>query len=720
METLPFSLNFNQITLNLIKMNSYSKYFVNIAYVLLTSIQFCSAQSPLKLGDFLDELTDKTRLAQFPEPFYQSLQASSYNRESIKRNQSGWFADSDGIGFIRTEQIGNHKEWVVMEHNGPGVITKMWAPYFYLGGLDDLEGPDIHIYLDGSSIPVISENYFKLITGRGSFPSPLAQQTARAGNSYFPIPYAKSCKITFTQKPFYHIINYRAYSPKVKIESFTRYTLESYRSKINSISSVLNNLPKQSIVTKSKSDQTLMPAESMILEVKGTQAINNFEIKLDPKQIQKKPELLRNLVLKADFDSQNTIWVPLGDFFCSANAINPMKTWTRIVESSGYFQSSWIMPFKTDAKLSILNLGKTPVKIEYFKLSTQQWKWNDQSMYFYTTWRPDELVQGSNFSDWNFLEVKGKGVLVGDAWTVLNPDFGWWGEGDEKIYVDKDWENLFPSHFGTGTEDYYGWAGGENPSKDDIFSQPFLANVVVGSATPKRRDVRGFNICTRIRSLDAIPFNNHLVFDMEASPGVDIRNPWDYLGYSSVVFWYGATQASHNRPPQQNKAQAPIMTLTEIDALKNKIKSDNGSFAGAIEVQSLKSSISHDNIQMSVIDSQDSNISKYYNNGNYQLINCSEEEGWVEYLISEQFTPAHIKIQFIDNKTTGWVQCIINGQKAGDKIVFDQGKQKTATTLDLGTHKPISNEFRLRVLMGKDKSSPLQLSTAIDFITLTR
>ena len=38
---------------------------------------------------------------------------------------------------------------------------------------------------------------------------------------------------------------------------------------------------------------------------------------------------------------------------------------------------------------------------------------------------------------------------------LINYHRGWWGEGDEKIYVDGE---DFPSHFGTGTEDYYGYA----------------------------------------------------------------------------------------------------------------------------------------------------------------------------------------------------------------------------------------------------------------------
>src|SRR5664279_1746017 len=138
------------------------------------------------IQSLLKEMACRSCLARYPYPAYASLQASSYNRESTARDAPGWFADSDGTGFIRTEEKDGKTEWVVMEHDGPGTITKMWAPYFYYGGLDDLVGPNINIYLDGSVTPVISENYFKLITGKGSVPAPFAQVTARAGDCYLP------------------------------------------------------------------------------------------------------------------------------------------------------------------------------------------------------------------------------------------------------------------------------------------------------------------------------------------------------------------------------------------------------------------------------------------------------------------------------------------------------------------------------------------------------
>ena len=60
------------------------------------------------------------------------------------------------------------------------------------------------------------------------------------------------------------------------------------------------------------------------------------------------------------------------------------------------------------------------------------------------------------FRDWHLARIEGQGQLVGTLLNVENPPgAAWWGEGDEKIYVDGE---RFPSLFGTGTEDYFGYA----------------------------------------------------------------------------------------------------------------------------------------------------------------------------------------------------------------------------------------------------------------------
>jgi len=47
----------------------------------------------------------------------------------------------------------------------------------------------------------------------------------------------------------------------------------------------------------------------------------------------------------------------------------------------------------------------------------------------------------------------------------------WWGEGDEKFFVDCE---KFPSTFGTGTEDYFGYAWGNG----SLFQHPYNTQTI--------------------------------------------------------------------------------------------------------------------------------------------------------------------------------------------------------------------------------------------------
>ena len=65
-----------------------------------------ASQQPneVNLTTLLNEMVDREQITRFPESGYQCLQACSYNRESVSPDKPGWFADSDGINFIRIEE----------------------------------------------------------------------------------------------------------------------------------------------------------------------------------------------------------------------------------------------------------------------------------------------------------------------------------------------------------------------------------------------------------------------------------------------------------------------------------------------------------------------------------------------------------------------------------------------------------------------------------------
>jgi hypothetical protein len=87
---------------------------------------------------------------------------------------------------------------------------------------------------------------------------------------------------------------------------------------------------------------------------------------------------------------------------------------------------------------------------------------------FHAKWHRDAFLpeRKDRWPDWTLLTTQGTGRYVGTQLHIWNPLGGWWGEGDEKFFVDGE---KFPSTFGTGSEDYFGYAWGDS----HLFSQAF-------------------------------------------------------------------------------------------------------------------------------------------------------------------------------------------------------------------------------------------------------
>ena len=671
----------------------------------------------ITLESLLDEMVDRDSQARSPEIRWKSLQASSYNRESVARDKPGWFADSDGISCIRTEEINGKTEWVIMEHDGPGCITKMWTPFFYYS-FGDLVGPNIRIYLDGSDTPVVDEGFIELLTRnewpksygkppqqRNSFqvPSPFSDFTARAGNLYLPVPFAKSCKITLTSKAFYNIINYRGYPEGTAVESFT---MERYRAALKKTEATAQELLNSAEPNGASRtvNGIIEPSGNLRMKLEGGGAIRKLEIQLDPQQIEADPSLLRSTVVTMTFDNEQTVWCPLGDFFGSANKLNLFNTWTRTVTADGKMLCRWMMPYREGALVELRNLGKQAHRASLSAV-VDSWKWDPRSMYFHASWRSDDIQPGNILSDWNFIDIQGEGVLIGDQWTVLSPSNGWWGEGDEKIYVDVAWDQKFPTHFGTGTEDYYGWAGGRTPTKQDVFSTPFLANISVGSTSAD--NPRGFNICTRQRALDAIPFAERLRFDMEASPGTGIRKATDALGYSAVIWWYARPGATPNPKPLPVEAAKPIVTFEDL------VQSVGQAVAATAPAKKIKGALEFENLSPSAKSpglsagsqrpSQAFNPDEVWSNGKHFFVAGRKVGDFVEFRFTERFKPVVLELYLTKSYDFGIVELSVNGKKMPEKIDLYAPEPVVTEPLRIGPVEPVDNAVTLRVeLVGRN------------------
>ncbi len=659
---------------------------MRINYTLLFLLFLASSvygqKNEINLTSLLNEMVDRDQITRFPENGYKCLQASSYNRESVSPDKPGWFADSDGLGFIRTEINNGVEEWVLMEDQGPGVITKIWAVCFYYG-LQDTTGANIKFYLDGATEPVINCNFFKLVKGQDFVKPPFADYTTRAGNLYFPIPYSKSCKITMDKKSFYNIINYRKYPAKTRVKTFTMEEFDSIEKLRSEVSLQLVN-PPQAEGNELTEKKTLLKDESLRIDLpKGAASVNQIEIKIE--NVQDIPQALRSTILIGEFDSKQTIWAPVGDFFNNVGKMQPFEMWERSVKADGTMICRWVMPYKTNGTISLKNIWEEPVELSV-KITTGNYVWSSNSMHFYASWRMDEPTPTFPLFDWNFLSAEGKGVVVGDQWTVLNPSEGWWGEGDEKIYVDDDFERNFPSHFGTGTEDYYGWAGGIVPTPADQFSKPFLGNVIVGH--PRSM---GYNVCTRTRVLDAIPFHERIKFDMESSCGT--RQKWFFLQYSQTTFWYGEPGVTFNRKPLPEMAAKELPTLEGLQKIVEESKMQQYHVDGAFEAENYPVL----NKSVKVIENfSEIPIWGEISNGALKNLWFEETGDFAEIKVTEQFEKSTLKICTAVGSSCGRFDIYVNGKLKSSQDLYSGNTGISNPLVNLGENEPVDNSFVIK------------------------
>lgn len=659
-------------------------------FVIAALINLCSihAQEQVSMQSLLREIVDRKQLVEYPESIpYKAMQASSYNRASVSPDQPGWFADSDGVFCIRTEKNREGEtEWVLMEDKGPGVITKIWAVCFYYG-LDDTTGANLKIYLDGEDEPTINCNFFEFVKGESFVKPPFAMETRRAGNSYLPIPYAKSCKVTMDKKVFYNIISYRSYPQGTSVRTFSMDEYNQSQILIDSVGHVLERGVYGDLASTKNTEaysfhKTLRPQEKETLLIRKKQkAIEQLVFQLDAEDFD---QALRSTVLKISFDGEQTVWTPLGDFFNIGVGLKTYQMWERAVQEDGTMICRWIMPYQHIAELEIENMGKQDIQMSV-TAKVMPYTWNDRSMYFHSSWRMDDPTPGFPLFDYNLVNVKGKGIYVGDQFTVLNPEEGWWGEGDEKVYVDDD---TFPSLFGTGTEDYYGWAGGVVPNPEDEFYTPFLSNVRV--AAPNSM---GYNTCTRTRVLDAIPFNRQLDFNIESSGSN--RTSWFHLQYAVNTYWYAKPGASCNRKPLPEMASRKIMTLQELQVYNEKCKADRYIYPGAIEAENLETYQSGDAVRP--VEKMD--VWGELSNSEAKCYQFIQEGKPVNVRLTELFNDVPLKVCLITGDACGEFDILVNGTLV--RTINLLSEHSAVTTIDLGVHKPVNNALDIQFVCKK-------------------
>ena len=570
---------------------TYSRCFVSSILglaVSLPALAFGADLPEVTFVSLLDEMVARDTMPSLPSLGYTCSQFSSYDRHSTEPGSPTWWANSDRSYFVRIEETNGRKEHVLMDTDGPGAIVRFWATWHGPGGGPFSNGT-MRVYLDGQAKPVIEGPMADLISGGALVGAPLSEGVSpdtnyeRQGhNLYLPIPYAHHCKVTYETKAFidegarkgealYYQINYRTYGSGTSVETFSAQVLKKAEPTLARVQKTLSRpeRPGTNGLTVSRLTGSLAPGQDRSVALTGARAVRAMTFKLKAEDLS---QALRSTVLKMECDGIRTLWVPLGDFFGTGFHISPHTTWYTNVTDDGTLSCYWIMPFQKQARISVLNLGDQPVELLQGRILSGPWTWDDRSCHFYAAWRQwSRLKTQTNAGakdlgafDLNWLTVKGQGLYVGDNLTLFNAAPAWWGEGDEKIYVDGE---SFPSHLGTGTEDYYGYAW----CRPERFTSPFHAQPSgAGNLTS------GFTVNSRYRALDAIPFKTSIQFDMEL---------WHWakthMDYAPTMFWYARPGATSNVQPDLDEASQPVAQSAQYVPKPRKVEN-------ALEGETLK------------------------------------------------------------------------------------------------------------------------------------
>lgn len=546
-------------------MKKYLCVLGTLLFFLLTS---CNERTyDVSLEKLVSDMVDRSNVAQYPDPFFVCRQFSSYDRETVKPGDHTWFANWDRSMFLRVEENHGRKEYVMMDTDGPGAIVRFWMTF---SGDNCGEGT-LRIYLDGSDKPVIEGTALDVISGEQLVGAPLSSSVSdltyffnRGHNLYLPIPYSKHCKVTYESdeildfgaktggEAVYYNINYRTYDPEVSVKTFTLEDLQKHKELIADVQKELRyrTVPDPENPELSSFTGEILPGESISHTVRYDEAaIYKLLVKI---QAENQEQALRSTIISMSFDGKKTVECPVGDFFGTGYQLHPSNTWYSFADIEGYLFTYWVMPFREECTVTIENRGTQTVNLANGEITCAPYDWDSNTMYFGAAWRQYTNVatgeqknnegEGGPF-DVNYVTLNGKGVYVGDALTLFNCGDSWWGEGDEKIYVDGE---VFPSHLGTGTEDYYGyaWCRPERISNHPFIAQPSGA----GNFHP------GFTVNIRYRNLDVIPFRTSLRFDMEL---------WHWLktkmDYAPTTFWYISPDTDVEGVSDLSEAVTPVV-----------------------------------------------------------------------------------------------------------------------------------------------------------------
>jgi len=302
-----------------------------------------------------------------------------------------------------------------------------------------------------------------------------------------------------------------------------------------------------------------------------------------------------------------------------------------------------------------VNQSEKPISLLYYNIDwIKKKRISKETPYFYAQYRQEYPAHSGK--DYVVLETEGKGHYVGTVLSVRMRSPSWFGEGDEKIYIDGEEK---ASIWGTGTEDYFLSAWGLKMTSTPYFGVPYFDQWgIVGGHTSAYR----WHISDPIVFGKSIKmtFEHYGWISSDENPTQKVHS-WNERedDYSSVAFWYQTGEPTFKaRAPHARKRRLPNLDM--IIAAKE--------FTGAAH--------------HGAGDAREQNLN-IYDNGHLLYKPPTEEDAWVEIPFEvEKKEPRRLVLVMTRSYDFGKYQAYLNGVKLGG-------------VMDLYSEEVVSREYHL-------------------------
>jgi len=283
----------------------------------------------------------------------------------------------------------------------------------------------------------------------------------------------------------------------------------------------------------------------------------------------------RNLIIRIYWDDEEkpSVEVPLGDFFgighCKVRYFTSLLLTVNSGDSSigtHGLNSYFPMPFSKRCLIEVVNESQCQIDALWYHIDYGKYDKPEQNLArFHAQWRRENPCKailpegvekltpenqtgdiGKNLSgkeNYVILEAEGRGNYVGCLLNVDNIVGGWWGEGDDMIFIDG--EKWPPSFHGTGTEEIFG--GGACPNVE--YSGPYTGFHLISHS-----DWSGKNSMYRFFVADPIRFQRSIKVTIEHGHANNLAND-----YSSVAYWYQTEPHEEFSPILSAEKRVPIV-----------------------------------------------------------------------------------------------------------------------------------------------------------------